>query len=649
MLDSLASSGGMVGAAGVGIATGLMAGIAASFAAQDFGRLLAAQLGGTQADAKRYGQLAGDVYADGFGESLDDVQGALSAILSTGLIDSKAADADIKKLTELATTASKIVGRSAEELADAARAMIKGGIVDSADEAFDLIVTGFQRGADAGHDLVDVLTNSAVNLHRFGLDGATAIGVLKQSLDAGAPSADSFAGSLEELVGNAADGIPIFEQLGLGGEAFARKLAGGGPLAAKALDQLLDAIRNIKDPAQQSATVVALFGEEATALQDAILKVDPSSAAQLMEDFADSTKRAGETAEASMRPIEKFWRGLKEGAADAGDHMAKGVQTSQDLVRLFLEGPEKIAGTPVANSEWLDAYQERVREAANAWQEQGGEIDYVVDSLDKFISKQREAVGGVLELSEAQIGYQQALDDTEKAAKDNGRTLDLNTDKGRNNREMLNELATAAYDQIEAMQAQGASTEELTRFVVGARERFVHWAEAMGLSAGQANALADELKLIPGDYLARVHADTEQATNAVRTIHGKLVDLTNRSWIASVAVNGGTAGGRYFAGQAFGGPIGGGSVAHAAEGGARGRLVLKDEMGPELTHLPDGSTIVPAGMSRQMVSGMGGGGDVHLYLHFGGDQTGPMAVWFKKSLRDGDITLRAGSEPVTVS
>lgn len=644
-LGSQIEGAGKAGAAAAGVAIGalLLQGLQQSFEETKVGGLLAAQTGQTGAAAGQLGDLAGDIFMDNFGESIAQVGDTMRSLFQTKIIDADAAEADIKKITELTLGMAQITGASVDELTQAVRTMLRTGMADSAEQAFDLIQAGFRDGANAGGDLLDVLTNSSANLRQFGFDGPAAIGSLIQALNAGAPSADAFTGALEELIGNASDGIATFERLGLGGAAFADRLAGGGPKAAQALDQLLDSIRAIQSPAERSATLVELFGEEATALQEAILAVDPSEASKMLGEFGGAAQKASDQASAATPAIETMWKNLQAGANNAVDWFAQ--SDAIDELRAKAEEASR------AGQEGQSEHEKSVRAAADAWKNQGGEIERVIETLDKFISKSHEIASGVLDLSEAQISYQAALDATATALKENGATLDINTEKGRSNQEALNGLTEDIYGQIEAMQEQGASTQEIAGFVAGAREQFVAFADKMGLSAAQANALADKLRLIPGDYTARVHANTEQAASAIRTIHGRLVDLTNRSWIASVAVTGGggVGGGRHFAGLAAGGPVGAGlDVAHAAEGGARGRLVMTDELGPELKHLPDGSTVVPAGMSRQLMSGMGGG-PIQLYLNFGGDQTGPMAVWFKKSMRDGDITLHAGTEPVTVT
>lgn len=52
----------------------------------------------------------------------------------------------------------------------------------------------------------------------------------------------------------------------------------------------------------------------------------------------------------------------------------------------------------------------------------------------------------------------------------------------------------------------------------------------------------------------------------------------------------------------------GGIVSSAASGGARGGTIRAHEQGEELFHLPDGSTVIPHGMSQQLMAGGGFGG-----------------------------------------
>jgi peptidoglycan hydrolase CwlO-like protein len=76
-----------------------------------------------------------------------------------------------------------------------------------------------------------------------------------------------------------------------------------------------------------------------------------------------------------------------------------------------------------------------------------------------------------------------------------------------------------------------------------------------------------------------------------------------------------------FKGKASGGIVG------AATGGARGGLTWVGEQGPELARLPYGSTVYPAGQSRQMAAAGGGGSaPVHFHISVGGKDMGEIVL-----------------------
>jgi hypothetical protein len=91
---------------------------------------------------------------------------------------------------------------------------------------------------------------------------------------------------------------------------------------------------------------------------------------------------------------------------------------------------------------------------------------------------------------------------------------------------------------------------------------------------------------------------------------------------------------RAFKGKATGGIVG------AATGGARGGLTWVGEQGPELARLPYGSTVYPAGQSRQMAAAGGGGSaPMVIQLNIGGRDFGQL--WIDTGKRE--IKTRGGN------
>lgn len=281
--------------AGVGLAAAMTKGFIDNLSIERGNDKLAAQLGLAGPAAAAAGKTAGDLYANAYGESLEQVREAVRAtaaqVTGVGSIGSQ----EFEKITGSVLQLSKALEVGVGETAAAVGQLVKTGLAKDAKEATDLLAKGLQSGANRGGDLVDVLTRSSSNLKQFGLTGEQAIGIFNQALEAGAPSADAFTGALEELIGNAGDSADVFETLGLNGQQMGRALTGGGQQAGIALDVLLDRLRAIQDPAVRSTALVSLFGEEATALQGALLAVDPSVATDALGDFAGTADALSRT------------------------------------------------------------------------------------------------------------------------------------------------------------------------------------------------------------------------------------------------------------------------------------------------------------------------------------------------------------------
>lgn len=595
---------GLIGGAGAGAgAAGAAAAVGAVMADQaikgfqrawselDLGGTFAASTGSSIQTGIKMGREVGNAFRDGFGDSMEDVAASANAALSRGLAGTPE---ELAKVTRKIETLGETTGRSAEEIASAARAMVKSGLVDSLDQAFDLMVEGAQRGADAGGDMVETLAQSSLTLKQFGIDGATAIGAMKQSLDAGSPSADQFVDSLEELAGNVGDAIPLFQRLGLGGAEFASALAGGGPKAAQALDQLLDRIRAIPDPAERAQAMVALFGEEATAMQDAILAVDLSAAADDFKDVAGSADEASAALQTFNDPIEMLQREGEGLISGPWSSFFGSITDNADQVE------KKLGELPPGLAAFADG-ADGATESGQAY----------AQTLQEIVTLGEQMAGGVLTLSEAQISYQDSLAAASESIKENGKNLDLATEAGRTNQGALNDLASSTWDTITAMEQQSASVEEVRGFMEGARAEFIQTAMSMGMSADQANKLADRLGLIPGKYTAEVRVDAGGVEGLLSRIRGSLSSIggaiANINW------------GRVY-GRQHGGITGSADIWGAASGGLRHSSTMVNEAGPEAINLPNGSTVLPAGTTRALADSgaFSGGGPTQIILSMAG-------------------------------
>lgn len=131
--------------------------------------------------------------------------------------------------------------------------------------------------------------------------------------------------------------------------------------------------------------------------------------------------------------------------------------------------------------------------------------------------------GGALSAREAERQFQAAIDDVTASIKENGKSLDVTTEKGRANQESLDGLAEAGaaraqtvYDQTLATKGQIAAEEAAIRVYEQGRAQLIKSAMQMGLSKAQARALADQIMAIPREWRTQVKADTGAAMKGIR-------------------------------------------------------------------------------------------------------------------------------------
>lgn len=301
-----------LGAAGLAGGALLVEGLTSAMDAESAIDRLGAQLGNAEF-GKDMGKIAGNLYVDGFGESIADTGEALRKVWQNGLIPEDAADADIERVTTKLLTFSDVMEQDMDMATQAVSSMLKSGIADSSEEAFDILTRGVQQGVDKSGDLLETFQEYSTQFRDLGINATEATGLLSQGLQGGARDADTVADALKELAIRGKDGSTAsaagFEAIGLSAEKMTAKFAQGGPAAKEALGEVLTGIQNLEDPVARDAAAVALFGTKSEDLQKALLNLDLDSAAADMGDVAGSTDELGSAYDNASSKIESFKRG----------------------------------------------------------------------------------------------------------------------------------------------------------------------------------------------------------------------------------------------------------------------------------------------------------------------------------------------------
>jgi phage-related minor tail protein len=299
-LGGLAKVGAAAGAA-AGLAIGT--GVVGAMDVQKANSKLAAQLDLTKAESKRIGQVAGDLYKNAYGDSIEGVNDAVGAVMSSIKGMSNASSRDLKAVTAQALDFAAAFEVDVSRAAQVAGTVVNQGLAKNGTQAFDLLTRAAQKvPAELREGVLDAASEYSQFFDALGFQGPEAFGLLVKGAEKGEIGLDKMGDAIKEFTIRASDGstasADAFKAIGLDADTMANKFLKGGKTSNKAFKQTIDGLLGIKDPAKQSQAAIALFG---TPLEDlntaeipAFLK-SMTQGAKAMDGWNGSTKRMGKT------------------------------------------------------------------------------------------------------------------------------------------------------------------------------------------------------------------------------------------------------------------------------------------------------------------------------------------------------------------
>ncbi|MFD7591722.1 phage tail tape measure protein [Kitasatospora sp. NPDC059812] len=314
---------------------------------------LQASLGTTPETASRYGKAAGQLYASGISDSVEEGAQAISSVMRSGILPPDATNAQIQSITGKVADLSKTFELDLGQTANATGQMLKTGLAKDGTEAMDLMTVAMQRMGPRADDLSDTMNEYSTKFRDLGLSGADAMGLMAQGMAAGARDTDTMADALKEFQIRSTDGskasTEAYEAIGLNAEAMTKKIAAGGAGAKEGLQQVLDGIKGIKDPADRSAAAVGLFGTKAEDLGGALLAMDTRTAVSALGDTAGAAEKMGTALHDNAKTkIEGFKRSFEVGVTDfLGGKVIPALERAGSVVGTVL-GPPFQAATDTA-------------------------------------------------------------------------------------------------------------------------------------------------------------------------------------------------------------------------------------------------------------------------------------------------------------
>lgn len=116
-------------------------------------------------------------------------------------------------------------------------------------------------------------------------------------------------------------------------------------------------------------------------------------------------------------------------------------------------------------------------------------------ALGEAVSALKTYYGFAQSVFDADTKLGKAILDANDAIKENGKTLDTNTEKGNANRDALSNVASAVKDSAEAYARQTGDVNKVNEVMNKGRDQVIKLAESMGWSKDQATAWADSIGL----------------------------------------------------------------------------------------------------------------------------------------------------------
>ncbi|MDR7189785.1 TP901 family phage tail tape measure protein [Microbacterium sp. BE35] len=440
---------------------------------------------------------------------------------------------------------------------------------------------------------------------------------------------------------------------------------GGGALAGLAvgvvaLDALQTALSEIGPSAEETANQIKT-ATDATKLFDAAIQKQVGGSSNLklaeaqvkslgdaLDNFAKGTggqnnplfgntifnlERLGgelaKLAESDLPSAQRQFRLLVE-SGDLTEKQQKTLLETMPALRKELTDQATAAGVAADSQSLLDLAmgesEETTQENTDALRALAGQAESTGDEVDGLADQIRNFGSATLSTRDANRQFEQALDDLQASIDENGNSLDVTTQAGRDNQAALDDLAKSSLDLAAATYEQTGSQEDANKVVADGRQKLIDMLAQFGITGDAAEAYADELGLIPENIDTYVKAHTQDALNAIQGVFNKYDGrvITIRTAVGTVGYNPATD--SLVPGRASGGAIHGPGTGTSDTAG--------------LYRLSDGEHV----LSAADVAAMGGQHSVYAFresLHGGG-----ASVSSGTSLPS-SLTLRVGEREFT--
>lgn len=433
-----------------------------------------------QADADRYSAKIGRTLETVIGRSAPKI----AASLGSTFADAAAAATPV--LAGAAVAAAPLIGAtlSAAVIGGAGAGGVVGGI---------LLAARDPRVKGAGAELTQRLLG---NLQQ---DAEPFIGPVLTSLDRIGAEADILRGRIQNIFANSATFLPALTTGTL--RAVDGIVTGLDKIIAKAgpvMAQAGDSIGQVGQHAGQALELISGGSEES---------------AEALADVTNALTLLIDTSAGTVRGLTEVYGFLNRIGAATG------------ALGPFLDLMGKTGGEAEMAAGQTARMAAATAEAGLAAQVSAGQVGSFTDKVNALTQAGRGLYDSTTQVAEATATLRSAL-------KDNGRTLDENTTKGRANRTALSGVAGAMIAQYNAAVQANGEGRRSNKVAADNREAFIRLASQFTKTKGEAERLATQMGLIPArkesDFYLNTHdakGRAQAAQDAINALHGKTVSI----------------------------------------------------------------------------------------------------------------------------
>lgn len=353
---------------------------------------------------------------------------------------------------------------------------------------------------------------------------------------------------IADAVGHAGPAIDAFGRMfdGLGDATgrFFSTLSGDAEESASAIDDLTNSMVSLMD----TATLITHYAAQIKGGADAMdTWIDKGR--YMYEDMVNGSERF----KTLGLQIDLTADGFKYGSVEAEAYRAATLGTAEAADFMVL----KAAGMTDAQIAAADAsgtYRQKMAAAGQSTKGTAGAMLEVSDRTMLLNRSMGEAIdqagglsaafkilnGGALNAREAESAYQAAIDDVSKSIKENGKTLDLHTAKGRANDKAIRNLiattdqkAQATYDEVKATKGSAAAQDAARKVYADGRAQLIKNLTTILGNKEAAVALANKIMAIPKSWGTDVNL-TDKASAKAAAIKASIERINGRTVVVAV-------------------------------------------------------------------------------------------------------------------